>query len=145
MAIFKEYLQKFMVVFVDDFTVYSSISEHLDCLRKMLQRCKEKKVCLNPYKSVFGVYKGVLLGHIVSERGIEMTQDKVKAIKEAVAPANVNEIASFLGFVNFYRRFVEKLVEHAAPMYALTKKEVEFIWSRECQEGFEATKKSILE
>ena len=99
MAIFLEYLQKFMAIFVDDFTVYSSITDHLSCLKLMMEKCREKRVCLNPYKSLFGANKGVLLGHVVSKKGIEMADDKVKAILEAVAPTNANEIASFLGYV----------------------------------------------
>ena len=126
MAIFSDYLQKFMAIFVDDFTVYSRRSEHLECLRLMFERCREKRVCLNPYKCLFGVFRGMLLGHIVSEKGIEMTEDKIKAIHDALAPTNANEVSSFLGYVNFYRRFVANLAELAAPMYALTKKEVSF-------------------
>ena len=72
-----------------------------------------------------------------------MSEDKVKAILEAVAPTNANEVASFLGYVNFYRRFVDKLGELATPMYALTKKDVKFDWDKECQEGFEAIKRII--
>ena len=84
----------------------------------MLEKCREKRVCLNPYKSLFGASKGVLLGHVVSEKGIKMADDKVKAILEAVAPTDVNKIASFLGYVNLYRRFVKKLAEWATPIYA---------------------------
>ncbi|MCO5601005.1 hypothetical protein L7F22_055121 [Adiantum nelumboides] len=126
MTIFAEYLQKFMAIFVDDFTVYSSTAKHLECLRLMFQKCREKRVCLNPYKCLFGAFKGVLLDHIVSKDGIEMTQDKIKAIQEAVASTNAGEVSSFLGYVKFYRRCVAKLAELASPMYALIKKAVVF-------------------
>ena len=132
MAMFSVYLQKFMAIFVDDFTVYSSTEEHLECLRLMLSRCREKRVCLNPFKCLFEAYKGTVLGHVVSSQVMEMSDDKVKAILEAVEPTNANEVASFLGYVNFYRRFVDKLAELATPMYALTKKEVKFDWDKEC-------------
>ncbi|MCO5551762.1 hypothetical protein L7F22_005265 [Adiantum nelumboides] len=104
MTVFAIYLQKFMAIFVDDFTVYSSTAKHLDYPRLMFQKYREKRVCLNPYKCLFGAFKGVLLGYVVSRDGIEMTQDKIKAIQEAVAPTNANETSSFLGYVNFYRR-----------------------------------------
>ena len=69
MTIFGELLQKFMVVFVNDFTVYYVAIEHLACLRLMLKRCQEKKVCLNPFKCLFGAAnKGEVLGHVVSNR-----------------------------------------------------------------------------
>ncbi|MCO5553758.1 hypothetical protein L7F22_007284 [Adiantum nelumboides] len=109
----------------------------------MLQKCKEKRVCLNPYKCLFGVFKGELLGHMVSKDGIEMTQEKIKAIQEAVAPTNAGEVSSLLGYVNFYRRFVAKLVKLASSMYALTKKEAVFTWDTKCQEGFESIKEII--
>ena len=92
MAIFAEYLQNFMAIFVYDFIVYSSIADCLNCLRLMMEKCREKSICLNPYKSLFGASKGVLLGHVVFEKGIEMAEDKVKAILEAVAPTNVNKL-----------------------------------------------------
>ncbi|MCO5555393.1 hypothetical protein L7F22_008939 [Adiantum nelumboides] len=97
MTIFSKYLQKFMAVFVDDFTVYSSMAKHLECLGFMFQKCRDKRVCLNPYKCLFGAFKGVLLSHVVSRDGIEMKQDKIKAIQEAVAPTNTGKISSFLG------------------------------------------------
>ena len=143
MAIFSEYLQKFMAIFVDDFTVYSNTNQHLECLQLMFSRCREKRVCLNPFKCLFGAYRGAVLGHVVSSQGIEMTNDKVEAILKAKPPAKANEVASFLGYVNFYRRFVNKLAELAAPMYALTKKDAIFCWDQECQKGFEAIKNLV--
>ena len=145
MSIFSEYLHKFMAIFVDDFMVYSKADKHIECLRLMFEKCREKRVCLNPYKCVFEAYKGMLLGHIVSQEGIEMAGDKVRAILEAKAPTNANEVSSFLGYVNFYRRFVKKLAELAAPMYALTKKEVTFNWDEKCQEAFEEIKRLVSE
>ncbi|MCO5556271.1 hypothetical protein L7F22_009817 [Adiantum nelumboides] len=109
----------------------------------MFQKCREKRVCLNPYKCLFRAFKGVLLGHVVSKDGIEMTQDKIKAIQEAVAPTNANETSSFLGYVNFYKRFVVKLAELANPMYVLMMKEATFVWNSKCQEGFENIKEII--
>ena len=90
---------------------------------------------MNPFKCLFEAYRGMVLGHVVSSKGIEMAEDKVKAILEAVPPTNVNEIASFLGYVNFYRRFVDKLAELAVPMDALTKKEVKICLERGLSKG----------
>ncbi|MCO5597558.1 hypothetical protein L7F22_051636 [Adiantum nelumboides] len=94
MTIFSEYLQKFMAIFVDNFTVYSSKEKHLEYLRLMFEKCREKRVCLNPYKCLFGAFRGILLGHVVSKDGIEMAQDKIKAIQEALPPTNANETSS---------------------------------------------------
>ena len=84
-----------------------------------------------------------MLGHVVSSKGIEMIDTKIKAILKVETPKNSSRVANFLGFVNFYRRFITKLRELAAPMYALTKKGVEFNWSPECQAGFEAIKRQV--
>ena len=130
-----------MAIFVDDFTVYSSQKTHLECLRLMFERCREKRVCLIPYKCVFGAFRGTLPGHVVSRKGIEMSDDKIKAIMEAVSPTNADEVSSFLG----YKRFVAKLAELASPMYALTNKESTFSWDRSCQDGFQAIKAIISE
>ena len=72
-----------------------------------------------------------------------MTDSKVKAMLEAAAPKNANEVSSFLGFINFYRRFIDRLAELASPLYALTKKDVEFSWDQQAQDGFDAIKRII--
>ena len=69
-----------MAIFVDDFTVYSSMVENLECLKLMFERCREKKVCVHPYKCLFGAFTRMLLGYMVSKQGIEMAEDKIKAI-----------------------------------------------------------------
>ena len=132
-----------MAIFVNDFIVYSNKVKHLECLHLMFIRYREKKICLNPFKCLFGVDRGEVLGHVVSRRGIEMMDAKVKAILEAEAPKNANEVFSFLGFVNFYRMFMDRLVELASPLSALTKKDAELSWDLNCQSRFEAIKKII--
>ena len=91
-----------------------------------LARCREKKICLNPFKCLFGANRGEVLGHVVSRKGIEMTNSKVKAMLEAAAPKNANEVSNFLGFIIFYRRFIDKMAELASPLYALMKKDAEY-------------------
>lgn len=73
-------MQKCIAIFVDNFIVYSSKKDHVKFLRLMLEKCREKRVWLNPYKSLFGASKGMLLGQVVSERGIKMAEDKIRAI-----------------------------------------------------------------
>ena len=66
------------------------------------------------------------MGHVVSKKGIKMTDSKVKAKLEVAAQKSANEVSSFLGFINFYRRFIDRLAQLMSPLYALTKKDVEF-------------------
>ena len=109
MVIFADFLHKFLAIFVDDFTVYSQQRQHLAYLLLVFQQCKEKRICLNAFKCMFCVWKGQLLGHIVSLEGMQMSLDKVTAITTAKAISNVTEVSSFLGYASFYRRFVENL------------------------------------
>ncbi|MCO5566592.1 hypothetical protein L7F22_020269 [Adiantum nelumboides] len=84
MEIFSKFLHKFLAIYVDDFTINSIEELHILFLEMVFQRCREKRICLNPFKSVFMVWKGQLLGH-VSKNGIKMVADKVKCILEARA------------------------------------------------------------
>lgn len=143
MVIFADFLPKFLAIFVDDFTVYSEEKTHLAYLKQVFERCREKRICLNPFKCVFSVWKGQLLGHIVSQKGMQMSPDKVSAIINAKPPANVTEVSSFLGFANFYRRFVDQFTAIAIPLYELTQKDVKFQWSMECEAAFVELKKVI--
>ena len=112
--------------------MYSTMQQHLDSLRLVFQHCREKRICLNPFKCVFCVWKGHLLGHIVSQQGMQMSLDKVTAIINAKAPISMTEVSSFLGYANFYRRFVEQFAAIAIPLYELTQKDVKFNWSEHC-------------
>mgnify|MGYP002775923377 CR=1 FL=1 len=75
-----------MQVFLDDFAVYSRKLEHFEHLQLCLERCRKGRLSLNPAKCAFGVTNGALLGHIVSQKGIAVDPDKVKAKLEAPAP-----------------------------------------------------------
>ena len=143
MVIFADFLHKFLAIFVDDFTVYSQQQQHLLYLRMVFQRCREKRICLNPFKCVFCIWKGQLLGHIVSQQGVQMSADKVSDLINAKAPTSVTEVSSFLGYANFYRHFVEHFAAIAIPLYELTQKDVPFTWTTECQKAFEQLKPTI--
>ena len=88
----------------------------------MLKKCHKKKNWLNLFKCLFGGDRGELLGHVVSNKQTKMKDAKIKPILEAKAPKTVNKVGNFLGFVSFYKRLITKLVEPAAPIYALIKK-----------------------
>ena len=78
--IFGEYILVFMQVFLDDFSVYGTIADHLQHLQLCLERCRVSRLSLNPAKCAFGVTSGSLLGHIVSREGIAVDPNKVTAI-----------------------------------------------------------------
>jgi hypothetical protein len=108
MSIFLDMIEKIMEVFMDDFTVYGkTFNDCLENLDKVLQRCEEKYLVLNWEKCYFIVREGIVLGHKVSERGIEVDRVKIEVIEQLSPPTNVKGIRSFLGHAGFYRRFIK--------------------------------------
>jgi hypothetical protein len=104
MSIFSDMIEEIMKVFMDGFFVYrKTFDDCLENLDKILQRCKEKHLVLNWEKRYFMVREGIVLGHLVSERGIEVDRAKIEVIKQLPPPVNVRGIRSFLGHAGFYR------------------------------------------
>ena len=121
--VFREYLDKFIVVFVDDVLIYSRTQEdHEHHLRISLQLLRNNKLYAKLSKCEFWMEKVKFLGHVVSREGIAVDPDKVKAVMNWEPPKNVFEIRSFLGLAGYYRRFIEGFSKLAAPMTQLTKK-----------------------
>ena len=102
MSIFSDMIEEIMEVFMDDFSVYRMTFDHcLKNLDRVLQRCQEKDLILNWEKCQFMVRKGIILGHLVSERGIEADKTKIEVIEQLLPPINVKGIRSFLGHAGF--------------------------------------------
>ncbi|GKA19936.1 reverse transcriptase domain-containing protein [Tanacetum coccineum] len=116
MAIFHDMIEKTMEVFMDDFSVFGdSFSSCLANLDKMLKRCEDTKLALNWEKSHFMVKEGIVLGHKISRKGIEVDKAKVDVISKLPHPTTVKGIRSFLGHAGFYRRFI-KVSKISRPM-----------------------------
>lgn len=134
--VFQLYLDKYVVVFIDDMLVYSSsYLEHEQHLRKVLEILRENRPYTKCDKCEFWLNEVVFLGHIISARGIFMDLGKVEAILKWERPTNVMEICCFLSLVA-NMRFIEGFSIIASSLTKLTSKEVRFIWSRECKESF---------
>ena len=102
MSIFSDMIEKIMEVFMDDFSVYGkTFNDCLENLDKVLQRYEEKHLVLNWDKCHFMVREGIVLGHLVSQRGIEVDKAKIKVIKQLPPPINIKGIRSFLGHCGF--------------------------------------------
>ena len=103
---------KFIVIYLDDLTMFSKQrSDHYDHLEQVLARCQEHGISLNPKKSIFGVTKGKLLGHVVSKEGTKIDIERVKAIQSLTLPTSKTGVHSFSGKVNFLRHFVPDFAE----------------------------------
>ena len=107
MDIFQDFLRHFLEVFIDDFTIFSIQSGHLRFLKKTFERCKETNLKLPLGKSFLGMMFGVLLGHIVSRKGLEVDMEKVRSIFILIPPTCVREIRGFLGCIGYYRQFID--------------------------------------
>ena len=132
-ALFHDMMHKEIEVYVDDMIVKSQTEEeHIVHLRKLFDRLRKYKLRLNPNKCTFGVRSGKLLGFIVSQRGIEVDPDKVKAIQDMLAPRTEKEIRCFLGHLNYISQFISHLTATCEPLFKLLKKDQAIIWNDDC-------------
>ncbi|RDX82360.1 Retrovirus-related Pol polyprotein from transposon 17.6, partial [Mucuna pruriens] len=123
-SIFLALLQDCMEVFMDDFTVYAdSFDACLDNLSKVPTRCIDTNLVLNLEKCHFMVTEGIVLGHLVSNRGIEVDKSKINIITSLPNPTSVWKVSSFLGHASFYRRFIKNFSKLTLPLSKLLQKE----------------------
>ena len=117
MAIFSYLSERTIEVFMDDFSVLGkSFDNCLENLRQTLIRCEETNLVLNWEKCHFMVKEGIVLGHQISERGIEVNKVKIETIEKLLPPSSVKGRRSFLSHTGFYRRFIEDFSKIAKPM-----------------------------
>ncbi|CAN1154462.1 Transposon Ty3-I Gag-Pol polyprotein [Linum perenne] len=139
--VFHDYLDKFVIVFIDDILIYSrSREEHEEHLRTTLQRLKDEELYAKFSKCDFWMKEVLFLGHVISGKGVEVDPKKIEAIVNWVPPKNVPEVRSFLGLAGYYRRFVEGFSQMAKPMTQLLQKGKSFKWDEKCQNAFEELK-----
>ncbi|CAN6459005.1 unnamed protein product [Victoria cruziana] len=145
LSIFADILDDTMEVFMDDFSIYgSSFDDCLQKLEKVLIRCEETNLVLSWEKSHFMVREGIVLGHIVSDRGIEVDKAKVETIAKLTPPSSVREVRSFLGLAGFYRRFIQDFSKISRPLCELLAKDVSFVFSEECLRSFNRLKEALV-
>ena len=140
--IFRDMIDMGVVIYLDDILIYSeNEQDHVALVKRVLDRLQEHQLALAPDKCEWHRSKINFLGYIISEEGIEMDQEKIQTVLDWEAPGAVKEVQSFLGFANFYRRFIEGYSKLTRPLTDLTKKSEKYIWSKECQTAFDSLKK----
>jgi hypothetical protein len=138
MSIFSNMVEKFLELFMDDFSVFgSSFDNCLHNLSLMLKRCKETKLMLSWEKSHFMVQECIVLRHIVSKRGIEVDRAKVDLIENLSPPTLVKQIRFFLGHAGFYRCFINDFNKISRPLCSLLDKDIPFNFDEACHEAFQ--------
>ena len=144
MSVFSDMVERFFEVFMDDSLVFGDdFEECLHHLELVLLRCKEKNLVLNWEKCNFTVKRGIILGHVISEKGVEVDEAKIDLISNLPPPWTVKHIRSFLGHASFYRRFIKDIRKIASPLCNLLAKDVPFEFDESCLKAFEQLKKEL--
>ncbi|KAL5549838.1 hypothetical protein UlMin_000014 [Ulmus minor] len=143
--VLRNYLDKFVVVFIDDILIYSkSKEEHEEHLRNTLDTLKKNKLYAKFKKCEFWLEKVGFLGHIVSKDGISVDPSKTEAVSGWSRPKTISDVRSFLGMAGYYRRFVEGFSRIATPLTALTRKYHRFEWTEACEKSFQELKARLV-
>jgi hypothetical protein len=142
--VFIEYLDKFVVVFIDDILVFSwNEEEHEEPLEVGKQKLREHQLYAKFSKYDFWLREVSFLGHIITDGGIHVDPSKVQDVLNWNPPKNVPKIRSFLGLAGYYRRFIEGFSKIVKPFTSLLEKGKEFKWDADCQACFEELKKKL--
>ena len=145
MVIFSDMIELILEIFMDDFSAFRDSYEGcLENLRKVLERCQEKNLVLNWEKCHFMVTQGIVLGYIVSKKGIRVDKAKVELISNLPTPKCVRDIRSFLGHAGLYRRFIKYFRAIACPLCNLLAKDFPFAWSQACEAAFDKLKTMLV-
>ncbi|KAJ9545199.1 hypothetical protein OSB04_024906 [Centaurea solstitialis] len=140
----RPYLDKFVIVFIDDILIYSrSKEDHEHHLRLILELLKAEQLYAKFSKCEFWIREVHFLGHVVNKEGIHVDPAKVEAVKKWEAPKTPTEIRQFLGLAGYYRRFIANFSKIAQPLTTLTQKDKKFIWGEKQEEAFQLLKHKL--
>jgi hypothetical protein len=142
--VFNKQLRKFLLVFFDSILIYSKTWEdHLRHLDELLGIIVSLQLYTKESKCEFGMTEMLYLGHVIGANGVQVHQEKIRAIIEWPTPKNVTELKSFLGLCTYYRKFVKGFSQLTVPLTNLTKKG-DFVWIEEAQETFKKMKQVMI-
>jgi len=143
----KEFIGKFVIVYLDDILIFSRTKEeHLQHVRRVLEKLQQNKLLINLKKCTFLQKELVYLGFVVAENELKMDPEKIAAIKNWPSPRSLFEVRSFHGLASFYRKFIRNFSEICAPMLDTIKKASQpFCWTRAAEENFQLLKRNITE
>ncbi|KAL9256840.1 Retrovirus-related Pol polyprotein from transposon 17.6-like protein [Drosera capensis] len=142
--IFHPYLDKFVVVYLDDIVVYSAtLEEHAEHLRVVFKVLASNELYVKKEKCSFARQEVNFLGHVIKDGNLFMEEGKVRTIQEWEPPTKVSELRSFLGLANYYRRFIEGYSAIVSPLTDLLKKDKAWVWTEACHNAFGELKRVV--
>ncbi|GKC68506.1 putative reverse transcriptase domain-containing protein [Tanacetum coccineum] len=140
----KPYLDKFVIVFIDDILIYSkNKQEHEKHLKLILELLKKEQLYAKFSKCKFWIPRVQFLGHVIDSQGIHVDPAKIESVKDWESPKTATEIRQFLGLAGYYRRFIEGFSKIAKPMSKLTQKKVKFDWGDKEEAAFQLIKQKL--
>ncbi|GJP37738.1 hypothetical protein CLOM_g22159 [Closterium sp. NIES-68] len=142
--ILRPLLDECVVVYLDDILIYSrDMKQHVEHLRRVFEILRRERFYVKLSKSEFALERVQFLGHMVSARGVHVDPKKIEAVRTWKTPENVKELQQFLGFANYYNRFVPQYAKLAAPLTNLLKKNTPYKWETKHQEAVEQLKQAL--
>ena len=142
---FQQHLGKFVLVYLDDILVFSKTQEeHLEHLCKIFEILRENKIFSKLTKCRFAKSELEYLGHVVGKDGIKVDPRKIETVITWTRPNNVSQLRSFLGLSNYFRRSIQGYSALVAPLTHLSRKDVKYIWTEQCQKYFEGVKYALI-
>ncbi|GJW97709.1 putative nucleotidyltransferase, ribonuclease H [Tanacetum coccineum] len=142
----KPYLDKFIIVFIDDILIYSrNKEEHANHLRIILELLKKEKLYAKFSKCDFWIRIVQFLGHLIDSQGLHVDPAKIEAVKNWTSPTTPTEIRQFLGHASYYRRFVKDFSKTAKSLTELTQKNKKYIWGKDQEPAFQLLKQKLCE
>ena len=131
------------IVYIDDIVPGATFQEHLNNLREVLDRLRSARLKLKPKKYNLAEQQVEYLGYVVSQDGLTADPKKVEAVQKFPVPADLKDLRSFLGLASYYRRFIPHFSAIAGPLFSLTRKDVKFEWSLDCQRALDQLKQLL--
>ena len=136
----------FVTTYIDDVLIHSANEElHKSHLEQTFQRLREAGLTLRGSKCQIGMAQVTYLGHTFSREGMSPDSSKVDAVVNWPQPKDEAEVRQFLGLASYYRKYIDKFADMAAPLYQLTQKDTPFQWTKESEESFQRLKACLTE
>ena len=133
-----------MEIYIDDFTPYGcDFQENVSNLGKVLNKCIGMKLSPSPKKCEFLMTAGTILGHSISQKGLQVDPNKVAIIQRVLALQKQRDVRSFLGLAGYYQRFIKDFNKLASPLFGLLAKDSDFLWSKSYQEALDTLKDKL--